>query len=1833
MDDNYLASQIFGSAKRLALFVALVAVFLNIGVGVAWLALARIERQKPNFVASQANLPASTDQNSPIGIQSQKLTVNAQLQVNGQFYLAPSTLPADAKAGTIVFDQNTNTLQYYNGTTFNAVAAQASIPQAAVASVQGQTGAISFVPGTGIAINGTTISGSGILGVNGVGGTINVTTANGIASLSLPQNIAPSATPTFAGITLSGITVTEFEGRGLDSSSGILGVRLQALNQGGLQLDGSGNLSLLTSCNPSDILKFIANAWVCDQDQGGASSPSLQGAYNNYGGVVQAIINLNDNQKGIRIRDSASPITASSLFAIQSSAGTNYLDVTPTTTTVGTDLVVTSGNDFTVNGAVSINTTTGGTTIGNSSSNFQLDSNALDVSTAGALSGITGYSQASGNFGITGTGTFTTGTGAIALQGTVTVGTGSAAGRLLLTDGSGNTATLRTAGGSLAQSTTYSLPSVAGALNNTASVCVLYGGGGSNCFGAGGGIAGTGTPNQIPLFDTAGSIADSSLTDVSGAVTGTGSLSIQGSGGISVGNTSTRGLLRFNDANAANNYVGIQGPATTTGYTLTLPTGPAAAAGYCLKDNDGAGGLVWGACLGASGPTPDLAGVYAASTTGGVLASVTLNSTSQGIYLKDAATPISGDLFNVQSNNGLTKYLAVTPTSTTVQNFTVTTGRTLTVNGDAITDLTGNGLEVNTNALSIKLNEATLGYSGLNLSSSGVKLKDCSDQQVLKFITATNWTCAADNGAGPGINLQEAYTNFTGPDDATITIDTSSLGLRIRDTSTPQGVSAPVFAVQNNNSSSNYLFVNSTNFNVGVATSTFSGNATIQGGTLSLGTASVAGSLFLHNASVGANGITLSAGGSSNYSLTLPAGAGSANNCLKKDPSNTTQLVWDACLGGSGGAGGDVINGGNSFGTAMTLGTNDANALNFETAGNTKLTIDTAGNLSLANNAAKTLSIAQSGAGTNGRNLTIAAGTVGTGGSASGSLYLQAGGNGGNAGLGGGAVFIQGGAAGASAGSGGSVYIDSGSFGGGGIGTILLGSVNRSWITVGNNGNGNSTLNHIIYVGNMYTTTNVQGDTLSIAATQNITLSPGATSSVRVGSIGTATGQLYVGGRVPTAATGSVSTGIQPLSVYVQGHYAYFVNKNSSTLQILDVSNPASPTSVGTVATAPNPSSVYVQGRYAYIINQVNFTLQIFDVSNPASPVIVGTVSTGASPASVYVQGRYAYVLNGGSNTLQILDVSNPASPVSVGTVATSSSPNGVYVQGRYAYVSNGGSSTLQIFDVSNPASPVSVGTVATGSSPNSVYVQGRYAYVANYNSNTLQIFDVSNPASPTSVGTIGTGINPFSVYVQGRYAYVANRNSNTLQIFDVSNPASPTSVGTIGTGINPFSVYVQGRYAYVANYGASTLQIFDLGGAYIQQLEVGGVETGTLQTRGNATINGDQAVVGGLTVGQSLQMSGNLGVSSSTASVLNRPTDGKFLSFTVGATGEIGSIGSVGGNVTLTAFTGSHLGLFDGTTAGQYQLVDLTGNNQYKQGSPEPFYGITKTALANSPNVLGSYLGRFDPSTPASLDNPELIMAAGNGDVWIADNGSGNVMIGDPLISSGDVPGHAMRDTKQFPTSHIFAKSAEAIDWDTITTTVGGTKVAKVTVLFSYYNQDNQNTLAQDLQGGSLNITGNSILIGNLSVIGNINVSGTTTLATLIVTGNVTIQQNLTVEGNTTIAGNLTVGGKIITSGATPAAVLGAASGTGASYTIEGNDTAGSITVVTGSSVNTGEQVVVSFASNFTASPRVSLTPATLAASTVDYYVTKDTTGFKLYFSSSPTPGQTYTFDYQILQ
>ena len=168
-----------------------------------------------------------------------------------------------------------------------------------------------------------------------------------------------------------------------------------------------------------------------------------------------------------------------------------------------------------------------------------------------------------------------------------------------------------------------------------------------------------------------------------------------------------------------------------------------------------------------------------------------------------------------------------------------------------------------------------------------------------------------------------------------------------------------------------------------------------------------------------------------------------------------------------------------------------------------------------------------------------------------------------------------------------------------------------------------------------------------------------------------------------------------------------------------------------------------------------------------------------------------------------------------------------------------------------------------------------------------------------------------------------------------------------------------------------------------------------------------------------------------------------------------VGGIDVAGGSVTYGGFTGSHYAWTDEELS-VGKLVSMTGNNQYlgDASQSEIIYGITKSSQKNDPAILGAYLATKISPLVSETDNIHLVMAEGNGDVWIADMGQ-DIQPGDYLISSV-VAGHAMKDDRSEEVSHIIGRAAEPIDWSEVSDTIDGVKHKKISILFNFVPLNN---------------------------------------------------------------------------------------------------------------------------------------------------------------------------------
>ena len=155
-----------------------------------------------------------------------------------------------------------------------------------------------------------------------------------------------------------------------------------------------------------------------------------------------------------------------------------------------------------------------------------------------------------------------------------------------------------------------------------------------------------------------------------------------------------------------------------------------------------------------------------------------------------------------------------------------------------------------------------------------------------------------------------------------------------------------------------------------------------------------------------------------------------------------------------------------------------------------------------------------------------------------------------------------------------------------------------------------------------------------------------------------------------------------------------------------------------------------------------------------------------------------------------------------------------------------------------------------------------------------------------------------------------------------------------------------------------------------------------------------------------------------------------------------------------------------------------------------------------------------------------------------------------------------------------------------------------------------------------NLSIAGDASIQGSLTVQNSISVNGGGTFS-----GNITAPQLTT--GALVLNGNLTLSHHLFVSGSIPGRTTGSATGSGGTSSVNGSDTAGTLTINTGSGVVAGCYITVAFATPFSGTPHILLTPVGASSAGLSYYVNRTSTNFSVCSTNAPQSGQTYVFDY----
>lgn len=190
--------------------------------------------------------------------------------------------------------------------------------------------------------------------------------------------------------------------------------------------DGSGNVVQSVDATGNLKVSPSSTATAALEVTSGGAAITGNTTINTTGSGTTSIGNASSTTTILGAANINNTGTASTIIGNPSNYLTNVNIYGPTGLNNGSSTANTAignaNNTTSIAGTVNVNTSTStNTSIGNVTGTLKLTSNAFNVSTAGVVSGVAGYTQPSGNFLQQGTGTFTTASGTNYLNGDVNV--------------------------------------------------------------------------------------------------------------------------------------------------------------------------------------------------------------------------------------------------------------------------------------------------------------------------------------------------------------------------------------------------------------------------------------------------------------------------------------------------------------------------------------------------------------------------------------------------------------------------------------------------------------------------------------------------------------------------------------------------------------------------------------------------------------------------------------------------------------------------------------------------------------------------------------------------------------------------------------------------------------------------------------------------------------------------------------------------------------------------------------------------------------------------------------------------------------------------------------------------------------------------------------------------------------------------------------------------------------------------------------------------------------------------------------------------------------------
>ena len=319
--------------------------------------------------------------------------------------------------------------------------------------------------------------------------------------------------------------------------------------------------------------------------------------------------------------------------------------------------------------------------------------------------------------------------------------------------------------------------------------------------------------------------------------------------------------------------------------------------------------------------------------------------------------------------------------------------------------------------------------------------------------------------------------------------------------------------------------------------------------------------------------------------------------------------------------------------------------------------------------------------------------------------------------------------------------------------------------------------------------------------------------------------------------------------------YAYVVHEYAP-VQIIDLSDPASPEVVGTLDTQPGVEdggahNALVYGDYLHVVGgrfAGGAGLRTYSLADPEAPAFVAEYHPPETYNQqyyhdLYVDGDRLYAAAIYGDGVDVLDVSDPADPqfITNFNYPGSGAHNVCGTEGGgYVFVGDeiGTGPYTRVFDVADLSDIDLVAEIEIepGQPVHNCYVEGDLLYIAHY-ALGVRVFDVADPEAPEEVALYDTYLGPGGGFEGTWTAYpfpdsdtvIASDRSTGLYVLRLdggvldAEPAAPSAAGLTleGNFPNPFAGATTVRYT-LTRPAAVRLSVVDVLGREVAVLAEG---------------------------------------------------------------------------------------------------------------------------------------------------------------------------------------------------------------------------------------------------------------------------------------------------------------------------------------------------------------------------------------------------------------------------